>query len=195
MKKALCLYPVSPAKPGREAGRRNEYERRAAANVFCAIEPKAGRHWHLTHACCRALNLEAALTPELGYSAGRTITGDGQPQHLSTKVAAGARHKFGYKRQIFKRSKTPAPDGFPGSNSFSAAKSYTSGSLLIVVQIRGYPRGSPVSFVSWQGKVKGRAFAKRRFHPNAGLRGGQRPYDKLPGPCRSLSSSISAAHV
>ena len=35
----------TPAKPGREARRDNEYERRGTANVFCAIEPKAGRHF------------------------------------------------------------------------------------------------------------------------------------------------------
>jgi hypothetical protein len=34
-----------PAKPGREARRDNEYERRGTANVFCAIEPQAGRHF------------------------------------------------------------------------------------------------------------------------------------------------------
>jgi hypothetical protein len=39
------LRPVSPATPGREARRDNEYERRGAANVFCAVEPKAGRHF------------------------------------------------------------------------------------------------------------------------------------------------------
>ena len=31
--------------PGREARRDNEYERRGTANVFCAVEPKAGRHY------------------------------------------------------------------------------------------------------------------------------------------------------
>ena len=39
------LRPASPAVPGREALRDNEYERRGAANVFCAVEPKAGRHF------------------------------------------------------------------------------------------------------------------------------------------------------
>jgi len=34
-----------PARPGREARRDNEYERRGTANVFCAVEPKAGRHF------------------------------------------------------------------------------------------------------------------------------------------------------
>ena len=34
-----------PAKPGREARRDNEYERRGTANVFCAVEPKAGMHF------------------------------------------------------------------------------------------------------------------------------------------------------
>jgi hypothetical protein len=39
------LRPASPAVPGREARRDNEYERRGTANVFCAVEPMAGRHF------------------------------------------------------------------------------------------------------------------------------------------------------
>ena len=39
------LRPASPAVPGREARRDNEYERCGTANVFCAVEPKAGRHF------------------------------------------------------------------------------------------------------------------------------------------------------
>ena len=39
------VRPASPAIPGREARRDNEYERRGTANVFCAVEPKAGRHF------------------------------------------------------------------------------------------------------------------------------------------------------
>jgi transposase len=39
------VRPASPAKPGREARRDSEYERRGTANVFCAVEPKAGRHF------------------------------------------------------------------------------------------------------------------------------------------------------
>ena len=39
------IRPPSPAVPGREARRDNEYERRGTANVFCAVEPKAGRHF------------------------------------------------------------------------------------------------------------------------------------------------------
>jgi hypothetical protein len=34
-----------PAVPGREARRDNEYKRCGTANVFCAVEPKAGRHF------------------------------------------------------------------------------------------------------------------------------------------------------
>jgi hypothetical protein len=37
------VRPASPAAPGREARRDNEYEHRGTANVFCAVEPKAGR--------------------------------------------------------------------------------------------------------------------------------------------------------
>ncbi len=39
------VRPASPAAPGREARQDNEYERRGTANVFCAVEPKAGRHF------------------------------------------------------------------------------------------------------------------------------------------------------
>jgi hypothetical protein len=39
------VRPSSPALPGREARRDNEYERCGTANVFCAVEPKAGRHF------------------------------------------------------------------------------------------------------------------------------------------------------
>ena len=39
------VRPASPAIPGREARQDNEYERRGTANVFCAVEPKAGRHF------------------------------------------------------------------------------------------------------------------------------------------------------
>jgi hypothetical protein len=39
------VRPASPAVPGREARRDNEYQRRGTANVFCAVEPKAGRHF------------------------------------------------------------------------------------------------------------------------------------------------------
>jgi transposase len=39
------VRPPSPAKPGREARQDSEYERRGTANVFCVVEPKAGRHF------------------------------------------------------------------------------------------------------------------------------------------------------
>jgi hypothetical protein len=39
------VRPASPAKPGREARQDNEYKRRGTANLFCAVEPKAGRHF------------------------------------------------------------------------------------------------------------------------------------------------------
>ena len=42
------VRPASLANPGREARRDNEYERRGTANVFCAVEPKAGRHFTFT---------------------------------------------------------------------------------------------------------------------------------------------------
>jgi len=39
------VRPPSAAVPGREARRDSEYKRRGTANVFCVVEPKAGRHF------------------------------------------------------------------------------------------------------------------------------------------------------
>lgn len=39
------VRPGVPAAPGRIAKRDNEYERCGTANVFCAVEPKAGVHF------------------------------------------------------------------------------------------------------------------------------------------------------
>jgi DDE superfamily endonuclease len=45
------VRPPIPAAPGRMAKRDNEYQRCGTANVFCAVEPKAGRHftWPTPH--------------------------------------------------------------------------------------------------------------------------------------------------
>jgi len=39
------VRPATAASPGREARRDSEYQRCGTANVFCAVEPKAGRHF------------------------------------------------------------------------------------------------------------------------------------------------------
>lgn len=39
------VRPPVPLKPGRVARRDGEYKRCGTANVFCGVEPKAGRHW------------------------------------------------------------------------------------------------------------------------------------------------------
>ena len=39
------VRPASPAEPGREARYDSEYERCGTASVYCAVEPKAGRHF------------------------------------------------------------------------------------------------------------------------------------------------------
>ena len=39
------MRPSCAAAPGREARIDSEYERRGTANVFCAVEPRAGRHF------------------------------------------------------------------------------------------------------------------------------------------------------
>jgi transposase len=39
------VRPLRPMRPGRIARRDSDYERRGTANVFCGVEPKAGRHF------------------------------------------------------------------------------------------------------------------------------------------------------
>jgi hypothetical protein len=39
------VRPPRPMRPGRIARRDSEYERRGTANVFCGVQPKAGRHF------------------------------------------------------------------------------------------------------------------------------------------------------
>ena len=49
MRSLWCCTPMSgpprPMRPGQIARRDSEYERRGTANVFCGVQPKAGRHF------------------------------------------------------------------------------------------------------------------------------------------------------
>src|ERR1700761_1259422 len=68
------VRPASPAQPGREARQDNEYERRGTANIFAAVEPKAGRHF--TFATQDRSGFEfakVAFELALSYPAARTI--------------------------------------------------------------------------------------------------------------------------
>ena len=68
------VRPTSPAAPGRDARRDNEYERCGTANVFCAVEPKAGRHF--TFATPDRSGFEfarVAVTLAMAYPEAKTI--------------------------------------------------------------------------------------------------------------------------
>ncbi len=68
------VRPPSPAAPGREARRDNEYERRGTANVFCAVEPKAGRHFTFPTPDRSAFEFaQVAVQLALAYPAAKTI--------------------------------------------------------------------------------------------------------------------------
>ncbi len=68
------LRPASPAVPGREARRDNEYERRGTANVFCAVEPKAGRHFTFPTPDRSGFQFaQVAVTLALAYPEAETI--------------------------------------------------------------------------------------------------------------------------
>jgi hypothetical protein len=58
------VRPPRPMRPGRIARRDSEYERRGTANVFCGVQPKAGRHFTKPH-------LVAHLSQQCGIAPGR----------------------------------------------------------------------------------------------------------------------------
>jgi DDE superfamily endonuclease len=68
------VRPTSPAQPGREARRDNEYKRRGTANVFCAVEPKAGRHFAFPTPDRSGFEFaQAVVRLALAYPAAKTI--------------------------------------------------------------------------------------------------------------------------
>ena len=68
------IRPASPAKPGREARRDSEYVRCGTANIFCAVEPKAGRHFTYPTPNRSAVEFAKVIVDlALQYPAARTI--------------------------------------------------------------------------------------------------------------------------
>lgn len=68
------MRPASPAAPGREARQDNEYKRCGTANVFCAVEPKAGRHFTFATPDRSGFEFaQVAVTLALAYSEAKTI--------------------------------------------------------------------------------------------------------------------------
>ena len=79
------VRPSTPAKPGREARRDNEYERCGTANVFCAVEPKVGCHFTFPTPDRSAFEFaQVAVTLALAYPDANTI-------HLTSTSIAGSR--------------------------------------------------------------------------------------------------------
>jgi hypothetical protein len=68
------VRPTSPAQPGREARRDNEYERCGTANVFCAVEPKISRHFTFATPDRSGFEFaQVAVALALAYPAAKTI--------------------------------------------------------------------------------------------------------------------------
>jgi DDE superfamily endonuclease len=85
------VRPTSPAQPGREARRDNEYERRGTANVFCAVEPKAGRHFTFPTPDRSGFEFaQVAVSLALAYPAAKTIhlVMDNLSSHRQKSLAA-----------------------------------------------------------------------------------------------------------
>jgi hypothetical protein len=85
------VRPTSPARPGREARRDNEYERCGTANVFCAVEPKAGRHFTFATPDRSGFEFaQVAVRLALAYPAAKTIhlVMDNLSSHSQKSLAA-----------------------------------------------------------------------------------------------------------
>jgi DDE superfamily endonuclease len=68
------VRPTSPAKPGREARRDNEYKRCGTANIFFAVEPKVGRHFTFPTPDRSGFEFaQVAVALALAYPAAKTI--------------------------------------------------------------------------------------------------------------------------
>jgi hypothetical protein len=85
------VRPTSPAQPGREARRDNEYERCGTANVFCAVEPKAGRHFTFPTPDRSGFEFaQVVVSLALAYPAAKTIhlVMDNLSSHSQRSLAA-----------------------------------------------------------------------------------------------------------
>src|SRR5262245_34691461 len=85
------VRPASPAAPGREARRDNEYERCGTANVFCAVEPKAGRHFTFATPDRSGFEFaQVAVSLALAYPEAKTIhlVMDNLNSHTQRSLAA-----------------------------------------------------------------------------------------------------------
>jgi hypothetical protein len=68
------VRPASPAGPGREARQDNKYKRCGTANVFCDVEPKAGRHFTVATPDRSGFEFaQVAVTLALAYPDAKTI--------------------------------------------------------------------------------------------------------------------------
>ena len=68
------VRPPRPGRPGVLAKRDNEYKRRGAANVFCAVEPKAGRRFTYPTPARRGAEFAQVIEQLAGsYPRARTI--------------------------------------------------------------------------------------------------------------------------
>ena len=85
------VRPTAPAQPGREARRDNEYERCGTANVFCAVEPKTGRHFTFPTPDRSGFEFaQVAVRLALAYPAAKTIhlVMDNLSSHSQKSLAA-----------------------------------------------------------------------------------------------------------
>jgi transposase len=90
------IRALIPIQPGRVGRRDYEYKRCGTANVFCGVEPKAGRHFtKVTTTRCSAEFADYLLEIVAGYPAADTI--HLVMDNLSTHTRKALRQRFGEK--------------------------------------------------------------------------------------------------
>jgi hypothetical protein len=97
--------------PGRETRRDSEYERCGAASVFCAVEPKAGRHFTMIEIGLFSRQcLGSRRIPDLKTLRQEAAAWNRQMNRAKTKInwkftRKAARRKLGYTKNAFTRSR------------------------------------------------------------------------------------------
>src|SRR6185369_17275719 len=125
---------ATPAVPGREARRDNEYKRCGTANVFCAVEPKAGRHFTFATPDRSGFEFARVAVTLAWHTQRRTrSSGAGQPEHPSPQSTGGclwrgngSRSLGSLHRPLHAHSRQLAESGGDRNRDFLAAMSRAS---------------------------------------------------------------------
>jgi len=102
------VRPPSAAVPGREARRDSEYKRCGTADIFCAVEPKAGRHFTFPTPDRSAVEFAQVIFKlALAYPKAETIHLVMDNQHPWPQIRDGSARRRGRRRSLESVYRTP----------------------------------------------------------------------------------------